>query len=287
MTSIASTYATHQPRANIAELPDDMLRTMFNMCSGDLLTQNRIKRTCKEMDVLHVTNLLDVDPAFIEQYTDENLQRYDGKSVTKLSLVDNTVVTATGVEHMLNVAELDVSWNSTATDETVASMTKLTRLRALGNDNITDNTLLRNPNLGILNIAWNTKITTDVVNNLPNLHTLVATKTKLAKITNPSLKRVFLNFNANISDDYISSLSGIEELHLINCSHITNEAFLNMTRLRILNIRDNTTVTTDILVFPNLHTLTDVHIGPGNHETFKNKDLVVRDGLEIHTYVSS
>jgi hypothetical protein len=125
----------------------DVWYHIFHLLDGDLLSQLRIKTLYKEICVLHVTDLYNIEYKY------------------KMNLTDNILV------NFRNVKLLYAGWNSKITDDGIKHMI-LHTLHASNNQKITDEGI-KHMTLHTLYVYFNYKITNEGIKHMM-LHTLHA-----------------------------------------------------------------------------------------------------------------
>ena len=126
-------------------LPFDLWKYIFEFLNGDILSQLRLKSVNKELHVLQITDLFNINRKYQMALTDDILKKIS--HVTLLYASRNLKITDNGIIHMYNLHTLNASDNSKLTDNGIQHMTNLHTLYAYHNKNITDNGIKHLTNL--------------------------------------------------------------------------------------------------------------------------------------------
>jgi uncharacterized protein YneF (UPF0154 family) len=149
-------------------LPFDIWYHIFHLLDGDLLSQLRIKTLYKEICVLHVTDLFNIEYKYKMNLTDNILVNF--RNVKLLYTSCNPKITDEGIKHMM-LHILHAFCNSKITDEGIKHM-MLHTLHASWNPKIKDEGI-KHMMLHTLHASWNPKITDEGIKHMM-LYTLNA-----------------------------------------------------------------------------------------------------------------
>lgn len=137
----------------------------------DYLSQINIRKCNKKFYKLKITNLYITDYSKIKKLIDDILLTYNPKFITRLMAFGNDKITDKSIIPLINLIELNISYNYNITDNAIKDKIYLKKLIINGCYKLTDNAL-KNLDLIELNMSKCILITDNGIKHMKNLKIL-------------------------------------------------------------------------------------------------------------------